>query len=179
MKIISIKNNNELCEKIIAYCNENWSKVFDSFAEIADMSVTAERFPQIWVLYELHEEQMKRKAPEQKLIMNAPKTQFADAVHEIGTTILVGELAKLLKQKGIETGQNRLYAWLKDHGYLIGRKGIDYNMPTQKSMDMELFVIRETVIRYGDGSEKLRKTTRVTGKGQLYFIGLFLGGKED
>ena len=131
------------------------------------------------VLSELHEEQIKRKALEQKLIMNAPKAQFADAVHEIGTTILVGELAKLLKQNGIETGQNRLYAWLRDHGYLIGRKGIDYNMPTQKSLDMELFVIRETVIRYGDGSEKLRKTTRVTGKGQLYFIGLFLGGKED
>jgi anti-repressor protein len=130
------------------------------------------------VLTELHAEQMKRQALEQKLIETEPKTQFADAVHEVGTTILVGELAKLLKQNGIETGQNRLYAWLRDHGYLIGRKGIDYNMPTQKSMDMELFTIRETVIRYGDGSEKLRKTTRVTGKGQLYFIGLFLGEQE-
>ena len=130
------------------------------------------------VLTELHAEQMKRQALEQKLIEAEPKTQFADAVHEVGTTILVGELAKLLKQNGIETGQNRLYAWLRDHGYLIGRKGIDYNMPTQKSMDMELFTIRETVIRYGDGSEKLRKTTRVTGKGQLYFIGLFLGEQE-
>ena len=130
------------------------------------------------VLSELHAEQMKRQALEQKLIEAEPKTQFADAVHEVGTTILVGELAKLLKQNGIETGQNRLYAWLRDHGYLIGRKGIDYNMPTQKSMDMELFTIRETVIRYGDGSEKLRKTKRVTGKGQLYFIGLFLGEQE-
>lgn len=103
-----------------------------------------------------------------------PKVLFADAVSTSDSCILIGELAKIIKQNGIDIGQKRLFEWLRDKGYLIKRKGADWNMPTQKSMDMQLFNIKETVIARPDGSTKVTKTTKVTGKGQQYFINLFL-----
>ena len=103
-----------------------------------------------------------------------PKALFADAVAASHTSILVGDLAKLLKQNGIETGQKRLFDWLRENGYLIKRKGTDWNMPTQKSMEMELFEIKESTINNPDGSVRINRTTKVTGKGQQYFINKFL-----
>ena len=103
-----------------------------------------------------------------------PKVVFADAVKTSKSSILIGELAKVLKQNGIETGQNRLFEWLRNKGYLIKRKGTDYNMPTQKSMEMKLFEIKETTINHPDGHITVNKTPKVTGKGQLYFINKFL-----
>lgn len=84
--------------------------------------------------------------------------------------ILIGELAKILRQNGIEIGQNRLFGWLRDNGYLIKRRGTDYNMPTQTAMEKGLFEIKETVISHSDGHTSINKTTKVTGKGQQYFI---------
>lgn len=105
-----------------------------------------------------------------------PKEIFADAVATSHTAILIGDLAKLLKQNGIETGQKRLFVWMREHGYLIKRKGIDWNMPTQKSMEMGLFEVKESTVNNPDGSVRINKTTKVTGKGQQYFINKFLGG---
>ncbi len=104
-----------------------------------------------------------------------PKEIFADAVSASHTTILIGELAKLIKQNGIEIGQNRLFAWMRENGYLIKRKGDSYNMPTQNSMQMGLFEIKESTSVNPDGSIRTNKTTKVTGKGQQYFINKFVG----
>lgn len=102
-----------------------------------------------------------------------PKEIFADAVSTSHTSILIGDLAKLLKQNGIDTGQKRLFEWMREHGYLIKRKGADWNMPTQKSMEMELFEVKESTVNNPDGSVRINKTTKVTGKGQIYFINKF------
>lgn len=103
-----------------------------------------------------------------------PKEVFADAVTESDTSILIGELAKILRQNGVKTGQNKLFQWMRNNGYLIKRKGSDWNMPTQRAMDMGLFEIKETVINHPNGSTKISKTTKVTGKGQQYFINKLL-----
>jgi anti-repressor protein len=116
------------------------------------------------------------RALEMQIEADKPKTIFADAVSVSKTSILVGELAKLLKQNGIEIGQNRLFAWLREKGYLISRKGTDYNMPTQKSMELKLFEIKENTIAHSDGHTSITKTPKITGRGQVYFINLFLKG---
>lgn len=103
-----------------------------------------------------------------------PKEIFADAVASSKTSILVGELAKILRQNGINIGQNRLYQYLRDEGYLIKRKGVDYNTPTQRSMDLGLFEIKEGSYINGNGCNIITKTPKVTGKGQSYFINKFL-----
>ena len=103
-----------------------------------------------------------------------PKVLFADAVSASHTSILIGDLAKLLKQNGYDTGQKRLFEELRNEGYLIKQKGDSYNMPTQKSMNLELFEVKETTINNPDGSIRVTKTPKVTGKGQQYFINLFL-----
>lgn len=108
-----------------------------------------------------------------------PSKVFADAVATSKTSILIGELAKILKQNGVETGEKRLFSWLRDKGYLISRKGTDYNAPTQKSMEMKLFEVKETAITHSDGHVTVTKTTKVTGKGQQYFINKFLNDAED
>ena len=108
-----------------------------------------------------------------------PKALFADAVSASTSSILVGELAKIMRQNGIQTGQNRFFAWLRDNGYLIKRKGTDYNMPTQKSMELCLFEIKERTIVNPDDSTRITKTSKVTGKGQQYFINLFIGQDTD
>lgn len=103
-----------------------------------------------------------------------PKEIFADAVSTSDTSILIGESAKILRQNGVQTGQNKLFEWMRCNGYLIKRKGSDWNMPTQRAMDMDLFEIKETVINQPNGSTKISKTTKVTGKGQQYFINKLL-----
>lgn len=103
-----------------------------------------------------------------------PKALFADAVSVSKTTILVSELAKILRQNGVNIGANRLFAWMRENGYLISRKGTDWNMPTQRSMELGLFNIKETTITHSDGHTTISKTTKVTGKGQQYFINKFL-----
>ncbi|NDV93478.1 hypothetical protein D0T84_00910 [Dysgonomonas sp. 521] len=104
---------------------------------------------------------------------NAPKVLFTNAVSAAKTSILIGELAKILKQNGVEIGQNRLFEWLRQNNYLISRKGTDYNAPTQRAMDLGLFEIKETVVTHSDHTT-INKTTKVTGKGQIYFINKFL-----
>jgi len=123
----------------------------------------------------LKAEREKRAQLESKLEEQEPKVVFADAVAASKTSILVGELAKVLKQNGVDIGQNRLFDWLRNNGYLISRNGTDYNMPTQKAMELKLFEIKETSIAKPDGSIHISKTTKVTGKGQQYFINKFLG----
>lgn len=108
-----------------------------------------------------------------------PKEIFSDAVSTSQNSILVGELAKLLKQNGIEIGEKRLYAWMRENGYLIKRKGADWNKPTQRSMEMKLFTIKETVICHSDGHTSVNTTTKVTGIGQVYFVNLFLKTEKN
>ena len=118
----------------------------------------------------LKEEKAKRQLVEAKIEEQKPKVLFADAVSASKTSILVGELAKMLNQNGVDIGQNRLFIWLRENGYLIKRKGADYNMPTQYSMNLGLFEIKETTINHSAGHITISKTPKVTGKGQLYFI---------
>ena len=118
--------------------------------------------------------QMKLDHKDNLIAEMKPKALFADAVSASQTSILVGELAKPLKQNGIDTGANRLFTWLRVNGYLIRRKGTDYNMPTQKSMELGLFEIKEHNHINSNGVNVTTKTPKVTGKGQQYFINKFL-----
>lgn len=126
----------------------------------------------------LKEEREKNRVLQLENARMKPKEIFADAVSVSNTYILIGELAKIIKQNGVNIGQNRLFTWMRDKGYLISRKGIDYNMPTQKSMDLKLFEIKERTINNPDGSVRITKTVLVTGKGQQYFINKFLNVEE-
>ena len=103
-----------------------------------------------------------------------PKVLFADSVSASDTTILIGELAKIIKQSGVNMGQNRLFQWMRENGYLVSRQGTDYNMPTQKSMERGLFTIKETAVTHADGHTTISKTPKVTGKGQVYFVNKFV-----
>lgn len=111
---------------------------------------------------------------ENKVKEDKPKVIFADAVATSQSSILIGDLAKLIKQNGVDTGQKRLFDYMRENGFLIKQKGESYNMPTQKSMDMELFEIKERTVLNPDGSIRISKTPKVTGKGQQYFINVFL-----
>lgn len=128
-------------------------------------------------------EMEKLKSDNQYLIADnermKPKEIFADAVSTSHTSILIGDLAKILKQNGVETGQKRLFNWMRENGYLIKRQGADRNMPTQKSMELGLFEVKESTVNNPDGSVRINKTTKVTGKGQQYFINKFLGGVKS
>ena len=123
-------------------------------------------------------EMEKLKSDNQYLIADnermKPKEIFADAVSTSHTSILIGDLAKILKQNGVETGQKRLFNWMRENGYLIKRQGVDRNMPTQKAMELGLFEVKESTVNNPDGSVRINKTTKVTGKGQQYFINKFL-----
>lgn len=110
----------------------------------------------------------------EKLEESRPKIIFADAVAASDSSILIGELAKFLRQNGIDTGEKRLFEWMRRQGFLISRKGTDYNMPTQRSMELKLFKVRERAVNNPDGSIRITKTTAVTGRGQQYFINRFL-----
>ena len=133
--------------------------------------------PDSWikVLTALKEERTAKERLQLEATENKPKVIFANAVSVSEGTILIGELAKILKGNGIEIGQNRLFEKLRQDGYLIKRKGSDYNAPTQRAMELGLFRVKETAITHSDGHVTISKTTKVTGKGQQYFINLFLG----
>lgn len=132
----------------------------------------------IQLAMELKTEKEKRKQLESKIEDDRPKTVFADAVSVSNTSILIGDLAKLIRQNGYEIGQKRLFSWLRDHGYLM-QGGSSMNMPTQRSMERGWFEIKETVITHSDGHTSINKTPKVTGKGQIYFINLFLNRKGE
>ena len=110
-----------------------------------------------------------------KIEADKPKVLFADSIAASKTSILIGELAKILKQNGVDMGQNRLFQWMRDNGYLIKRRGTDYNMPTQRAMEMRLFEIKETAITHSDGHVTVNNTPKVSGRGQAYFVNQFLG----
>src|SRR5690625_2983328 len=122
----------------------------------------------------LKEEQEKRKQAEATIEEQKPKVLFADAVETSESSILVGELAKILKQNGVDIGQNRLFKWLRNEGFLIKQKGENYNLPTQRSMEQGLFEIKKRTINNPDGSIRTTRTPKVTGKGQIYFVKKFL-----
>lgn len=111
---------------------------------------------------------------EAQIEADRPKALFADAVSASKSSCLIGELAKILKQNGIDIGQNKLFQWLRAHGYLISRRGESWNQPTQKSMQLGLFELKKTNINHADGHTTVNTTTKVTGKGQQYFINKFL-----
>lgn len=120
-----------------------------------------------WLQSKVDEQAKQLKAQEGKVL-------FANAVESAKTSILVGDLAKILKGNGVDIGQKRLFAWLREHGWLIKARGSSWNMPTQKSMDLGLFEIKETTVTHADGHTTINKTPKVTGKGQTYFTNLFL-----
>lgn len=126
----------------------------------------------------LKEERERNKLLQADNARMKPKEIFADAVATSKQSILIGELAKLLKQNGYDTGEKRLFTYLRDNGYLIRRKGTDYNAPTQRSMEMGLFEVKETAVTHSDGHTTINKTTKVTGKGQQYFINKFLDNSK-
>lgn len=125
----------------------------------------------------LKEERAKRMAAEALVEKQKPKVVFAKAVETSDDTILVGQLAKIIAQNGIKIGQNRLFQWMREHGYL-GKKGAHYNEPTQYSMELGLFEVKERTVNNPDGSVRITRTTKVTGKGQIYFVNKFLSLKE-
>lgn len=123
----------------------------------------------IATLQKLKEEREAKKLLEATIEEQRPKVIFANAVSASHTSILVGDFAKLMRQNGLNFGQNRMFSWLRENGYLISRKGNSWNMPTQKAMDLGLFEIKETTINHSDGHISINKTPKITGKGQLYF----------
>ena len=129
----------------------------------------------IKLLETIKQERAARMALEAKAEADKPKVLFADAVSASHTSILVGDLAKLLRQNGVEIGQNRLFSFLREKGYLCSQ-GERYNLPTQRSMDRGWFQVKETTINQPNGSVRITRTVKVTGKGQQYFINLFLSG---
>lgn len=134
--------------------------------------------PDSWIklLTALKEERQEKEHLQLQAAEDKPKVVFADAVSVSDGTILIGELAKILKGNGMDIGQNRLFERLRQDGFLIKRKGTDYNAPTQKAMELGLFRVKETAITHSDGHVTISKTTKVTGKGQQYFINYFLNG---
>ena len=127
---------------------------------------------------DLKEERAKRAALEVKVEADAPKVLFAGAVETSQDSCLVGQLAKMIRQNGYEIGQNRLFDYLRNEGYLC-KSGSNRNMPTQRSMEAGLFEVKESVVDNPDGSVRLVRTTKVTGKGQIYFVNKFLSGKAS
>lgn len=121
----------------------------------------------------------KLKERDRQLEEQKPKVLFANSVETSKTSILIGELAKIIKQNGYDIGQNRLFDWLRKNNYLINRRGTDYNMPTQKAMNLGLFEVKETCITHSDGHISVNKTAKVTGRGQVYFVNKFLTNKES
>ena len=131
----------------------------------------------IQALTTLKTERAARAEAERELETARPKALFADAVATSATTVLVGDLAKILRGNGVELGATRLFRWLRSNGYLIRREGTDWNMPTQRSMERGLFQVKETAVTHADGHVSVSKTPKVTGKGQQYFVDGFLSGR--
>ncbi len=127
----------------------------------------------------LKAERAKNLQLSEKVRQDAPKVLFADSVAASHTSILVFDLAKLLRQNGVNIGGNRLFDWMRQNGYLVKRRGADWNMPTQRSMEMGLFEVKETSVTHSDGHVTVTKTPKVTGKGQVYFVNKFCGQRPD
>lgn len=127
----------------------------------------------------LKEEREKNRLLQEDVKRMKPKEIFADAVSTSHTSILIGDLAKILKQNGVQTGQKRLFEWMRENGFLIKRYGADRNMPTQRAMEQGLFEVKESTVNNPDGSVRINRTTKVTGKGQQYFINKFLSDKKE
>ncbi|MFQ5125319.1 phage regulatory protein, partial [Clostridioides difficile] len=122
--------------------------------------------------------QLENQEKDKVIQLQQPKVLFADAVSASNNSILVGELAKLIKQNGVDIGQNRLFTWMRENGYLIKCKGEDYNIPTQKSMNLRIMEVKKRVINNPDGSTKVTRTVKITGKGQVYFVNKFKSSKQ-
>ena len=153
-------------KKILKTIRLNGMYATDKLLDNPDLAIQA--------FTKLKEEREKRLQLEHEAEINKPKVIFAEAVETSKTSILIGELAKLIKQNGIDIGQKRLFTWLRENGYLIKiSKRTDYNMPTQRAMELGLFEIKETAITHSDGHISISKTVKVTGKGQIYFINKF------
>ena len=152
-------------KKILKTIRLNGMYATDKLLDNPDLAIQA--------FTKLKEEREKRKALEIKIEEQKSKVIFAEAVETSKTSILIGDLAKLIKQNGVDIGQKRMFIWLRDNGYLIKRQGSDYNMPTQKAMERGLFEIKETAVTHSDGHITVNKTPKVTGKGQIYFINKF------
>ena len=133
----------------------------------------------IRLLQELKSEQEKRRELEKQKQEDAPKVLFADAVKTSDSTVTVGDLAKILKQNGIEIGRDRLFQWMRENGYLIKMEGTDFNVPTQKSMNAGLLELKESIVKLPNGKSLIGKTPKVTGKGQIYFVKKFLKEKDE
>lgn len=132
----------------------------------------------IRLLQELKSEQEQRRELERQKRENAPKVLFAEAVETSDSTVTVGDLAKILKQNGIEIGRDRLFHWMRENGYLIKMEGTDFNVPTQKGMNAGLFELKESLVKLPNGKLLIGKTPKVTGKGQIYFVKKFLKEKD-
>lgn len=154
--------------------NDKGKEVRNYFIQVEDRYKKLANDPSYQMALGLKASQLLLDQKDQIIAEMKPKALFADAVATSHTSVLVGELAKILKQNGVDTGATRLFSWLRDNGYLIRRRGTDYNMPTQKSMELGLFEIKETSIARSNGSVTVSKTPKVTGKGQQYFINKFL-----
>lgn len=133
----------------------------------------------IRAMEQLKAERAKNQQLSEKVRQDAPKVLFADSVAASHTSILVFDLAKLLRQNGVNIGGNRLFDWMRQNGYLVKRRGADWNMPTQRSMEMGLFEVKETSVTHSDGHVTVTKTPKVTGKGQVYFVNKFCGQRPD
>lgn len=127
----------------------------------------------------LKSERAKNQQLTEKVRQDAPKVLFAESVEASNHSILIFDLAKILRQNGVQIGGNRLFEWMRENSYLIKRKGSDWNMPTQRSMEMGLFEIKESSHIHSDGHVSITKTPKVTGKGQTYFINLFLSKQKE
>lgn len=126
----------------------------------------------------ISELQSNNRLLEQKIEQDRPKTVFADSVSSSKQSILIGDLAKLICQNGHSVGQKRLFQWMRDNGYLV-KSGSSYNMPMQRYVEQGLFEVKESTINNPDGSVRLTRTTKITGKGQIYFVNKFIKQKED
>lgn len=133
----------------------------------------------IRTLTALKEERAKRAQLEAQAEADAPKVRFANAVESAQTDILIGDLAKILRGNGINTGQKRLFEWMRENGYLIKQRGSSWNMPTQKAMDAGLFRVKESVVTHPDGHTTVHRTTKVTGRGQTYFVNKLLAHRDE
>ncbi|TFI93062.1 phage antirepressor Ant [Carnobacterium divergens] len=171
---LAFKANNPLAEKfqdwlaieVLPSIRKNGMYATDELLDNPDLLIE--------VATKLKEERTLRLVAEQRVTELKPKALFADAVDASKTSILIGDLAKLIKQNGVDIGQNRLFKWLRGNGYLIARKGESYNMPTQRSLDLGIVEIKERTHNNPDGSIRISRTPKVTGKGQIYFVNKFL-----
>ena len=146
-------------------------------AKVEDILSNPDAFIQVLQAYKAERE--KRESLEAKIEEDKPKLIFAEAVNTSKESILIGNLAKVLRQNGVEIGQNRLFEWLRENGFLIKCKGERWNMPTQDSIERGLFEVKTRVINNPDGTTRIVRTTKVTGKGQIYFVNRFLKGNLE